>query len=329
MSTPTARTSKRGPHHLPEVALYRGPSAIGVVGGGTYQDLFGYHWACVWDKSRGLVLYKEIGGVWAEQTSPSPLPPLHTTDRHISVQSDQAARPVIAWERSEVIWVWFWNPIISAFELENVGAGVDPVLLIDAQLNGITGNSDVVLFYLNQNRQTIHYRLQRDRWAIQYTLTSLPEPMYLDQAVALPWRYELWLGNDAIPSYTLRSALYPVDAGSEHLSSSVIPLDGHYLPARLDSTAFEALAGRIEPRPGVYMPAAIYPVPRTEALAGQIEPQAGVYALAVIRANPATEALAGQVEPTSGLYALAVIRANPATEALAGQIEPLPGRYHL
>lgn len=327
--TPTARTSKRGPHHLPEVALYRGPLAIGVVGGGTYQDLFGYRWACVWDKSRELVLYKEIGGVWAEQTSPSPLPALQKTDRHISVQSDQAARPLIAWERSGTLWVWFWNPVASAFELENLGPGVDPVLLIDAQLNGITGNSDVVLFYLNQNRQTIHYRLQHDRWAIQYTLASLPEPMYLDQAVALAWRYELWLGSDTTPSYTLRSALYPVDVGTEHLQGAVTTLDGVYLPARLDANATEALASQVEPRPGAYMPAALYPLAQTEALAGQVEARPGVYASAVIVANPATEALAGQIEPRAGLYALAAIRANPATEALAGQIEPLPGRYHL
>ncbi|GIW25786.1 hypothetical protein [Meiothermus sp.] len=324
-----ARTSKRGRHHLPEVALYRGPAAIGEVGSGSYADLFGHKWACVWDKARGLLLYKEIGAVWAEQTSPEPLPTLQKTDRHLSVQSDQAARPVIAWESSGTLWVWFWNPITAVFDLEGVGPGLDPVLLMDAQINGITSNSDVVLFYLSPSRTTIHYRLQRDRWGIEYTLATLPEPMYLDQAIALPWRYELWLGSDTTPSVALRSALYPVDVGTESLNSTVSPLDGHYLPARLDNSASEALSGQIEPRPGTYMPAAIYPLARLEALAGQIEPRPGAYALAVIRANPATEALAGQIEPRPGAYALAVIRANPATEALAGQIEPRPGAYAL
>ena len=304
MSTPTARTSKRGPNHLPEVALYRGPQTIGAVNSGSYNDLFGYNWALLWDKSKGLVLLKEVAGQWLEQTSPEPLPALQKHDRHITAQSDQAARPVIAWERSQTLWIWFWNPFLSTFETENLGAGLDPVLMMDAQLNGITGNSDVVLFYLSPDRQTIHYRLQRDRWAIQYTLASLPNPMYLDQAVALPWRYELWLGSDTTPSYTLRSTLYPIDVGTERLQGAVAVLNGLYLPARLDASAAEALAGQIEPRPGVYMPAALYPLAQTEALAGQVEPR-------------------------SGLYALAVIRANPATEALAGQIQPLPGRYHL
>jgi hypothetical protein len=224
--------------------------------------------------------------------------------RHIALCFDQAARPLIAWERNSHIWVRFWNPIANAFELEHCGPGVDPVLLMDAQLNGIIGNSDAVLFYLNQNRQTIHYRLQRDRWSINNTLTTLPQIMYLDQAIALPWRYELWLGNENTISYTLRSALYPVDVGTEYLQGSVNAVDGRYLPARLDASANEALAGQIQPRPGVYMPAAIYPNPATEALAGQIQPRPGQYALAVIRANPATEAMAGQIQPLNGRYYL-------------------------
>jgi hypothetical protein len=325
----TAKTSKRGKHHLPEVALYRGPVAVGVVGNGSYNDLFGHQWALIWDKARGLVLAKNVAGQWLEQTSPEPLPELQKNDRHISAQSDQAARPVIAWERQGILYVWFWNPVTTTFDLELLGPGVDPVLLIDAQLNGITGNSDVVLFYLHPNRQSIRYRLQRDRWAIEYTLTALPEPMYLDQALALPWRYELWLGSAATPSHTLRSALYPIDVGAERLAGSIWALNGAYLPARLDASATEALAGQIAPQPGAYMPAALYPLVNTERLGGQITPQPGQYALAVIRANPATEALAGQIAPQPGQYALAVIRANPATEALAGQITPLDGRYHL
>ena len=324
----TAKTSKRGKHHLPEIALYRGPEAIGVVGGGSYNDLFGHQWALVWDKSRGLVLAKNVAGAWVEQTSPEPLPMVQKNDRHISAQSDQAARPVIAWERQETLYVWFWNPITTRFELEMLGSGVDPVLFIDAQLNGITGNSDVVLFYLHPDRQSIRYRLQRDRWGIEYTLAALPEPMYLDQAVALPYRYELWLGSETTPSHTLRSALYPIDVGTERLAGTIAALNGVYLPARLDASATEALAGQIAPRPGAYMPAALY-LASTERLGGQITPRTGRYALAFTQANPATEALAGQIIPHTGQYALAAIQANPATEALAGQITPLNGRYHL
>lgn len=248
----TLKTSKRGPHHLPEIALYRGPVAVGVVGDGSYADLFGYQWALAWDAGRGLVLLKNESGVWVEQTSPEPLPALQRTDRHLTAQSDQAARPTIAWERNGAVWVWFWNPISSSFELENLGPGVDPVLLMDAQLNGITSNSDVVLFYLHPDRQSVRYRLQRDRWATEYTLAALPEPMYLDQAVALAYRYELWLGSDATPSHTLRSALYPVDVGTERLAGAVEALDGAYLPARLDASATEALAGQITPLNGSY-----------------------------------------------------------------------------
>ncbi|WP_119341494.1 hypothetical protein [Meiothermus hypogaeus] len=326
MITPIAHTSKRGRHHLPEVALYRGPQAIGVVGDGSFSALFGFSWACIWNK--GLKLYKEAGGTWLEQNSPEPLPQLQNTDRHLSCQSDQAARPMIAWERSGSVYVWFWDPVAVQFDVENLGPGVDPVLLMDAQLNGIVGNSDGVLFYLDSSRTEVKYRLQRDRWATEYSLALLPEPMYLDQAIVLPWRYELLLGNETTPTYALRSALYPIDVGTEYLAGQVNALNGTYLPARIDAAALEALAGQIEPRPGSYAPAAIF-LSATEALAGQIEPRPGTYALAVIRANPATEALAGQIEPRPGTYALAVIRANPATEALAGQIEPLNGRYHL
>ncbi len=321
-----AKTSKRGPFHLPEVALYRGPQTIGAVNTGSHSDLFGYNWALLWDKGRGLVLLKEVAGQWLEQTSPEPLPALQKHDRHLTAQSDQAARPVIAWERSQTLWIWFWNPFLNTFELENLGAGVDPVLMMDAQLNGITKNSDVVLFYLSLDRQTIHYRLQRDRWATPYTLATLPQPMYLDQAVALPFRYELWLGTDELASFTLRSVLYPIDVGTEFLTGTINILDGTYLPARIDASGTETLASQISPQPGVYAPAAIYTL-ATEALAGQVEPQSGVYALAVIRHGPATEALAGQIEPQSGVYALAVIRHGPATEALTGQIAPLNGFY--
>lgn len=211
MSTPTARTSKRGSHWFPELALCKGPSAEGQTGAGTYFELFGYNWALSLDDANQLHLSQEQGGTWVEVTPLVPLPVLSGTARHITMAFDQAARPIIAWEDAGQIYLRQWDVGTSSYLTRGPWPGRDPVLWWDYPLDRVMfpasiqagNNSDVLLFHIAGSQ--VGYRLQRESFATWHPLTALPPGYYLDQVVMTGSGYGLALGNDAGEAIYLNS----------------------------------------------------------------------------------------------------------------------------
>ena len=85
---------------------------------------------------------------------------------------DQAARPVIAWQNGNQVFVRQYDVNISDYQIFTF-AGVDPVLLMDATINADTPNSDVLLGHLSITRDSFVMRAQRELYA---TARSLPVP---------------------------------------------------------------------------------------------------------------------------------------------------------
>ena len=200
------RTSKRQRHHLPEVAFSRGPlGEEGVTGDGSYLALFGSNWALVQHQGDKLLhLYQaEPGPEWADRGI-IPIPHQGREIRHISLCFDQAARPVVAYERQHDVWVRQWDAGLGQYVMRGPYPGVDPVLIQDAEVNFYSPDSDVLLFYLSRDRRSLQMRVQRETFAVERTIETYPTERILDQGISLPYQWEL-LGD----GITIRSDTYP------------------------------------------------------------------------------------------------------------------------
>lgn len=96
----------------------------------------------------------------------------------VDLAFEQAARPVVSLEIAGAIWLFWFDPIPADFALDNLTAGRTPRLLLDDLVD--SNNSDVLLFYINNNK--IQYRQQRDRYATAYDtpVTGVGDNYYLE-----------------------------------------------------------------------------------------------------------------------------------------------------
>jgi len=223
------RVSKRVPSEtwFAELATAPGPQAIGVTGDNSYQALFGREWALEWSvEDDHLRLYQESAthpGEWQRVTSPLPPvfdSPLPATARRVTFCFDQSARIIVAYEHEGVVKVTRWDADTNQY-LQNVSfAGADPCLAMDATWVGRIPDSDVLLFYLSPDRQTVLCRVQRETYAIEHELHAYDAPVILDRAYRLPWRYQVLLADAAGEplDHALISSQYPI--------RTVVALDG-------------------------------------------------------------------------------------------------------
>ena len=87
---------------------------------------------------------------------------------HISLAFDQLARPVICATVGNSILLWWYDPVVPAHVLTTVSAGSKGfVYLDDSRDYYLSGQSDIMLIY--QKGETAYYRLQRDRFLVEYT----------------------------------------------------------------------------------------------------------------------------------------------------------------
>jgi hypothetical protein len=334
-----ARSYKRGKLLIPEVRLALGPVAEGVTNSGSFADLFGYHWALALDKSGTLHLLRQSAGVWGEVVPLSAFPVLGVQARHIALAFDQAARPVVAWEVSSQIFIRQYNGGSGVYVTRGPFAGCDPVLIMDATVNGDVPSSDVLLGHLSSTRDEFVLRAQRELYAIPRVLT-VPTNSVLDATFSKNYAVQFYgVGADGM-AWFIGSELYPVlalenlssgavfapmsgsydpvviiyDANFENLSSGAVfaPMSGSYDPVVIIYDAnFENLSsGAVSaPATGSYDPVVIiYDAVLSNLTSSAVSaPMSGSYDLAVVVHNGILENLSSGVisAPTGGVYALA------------------------
>jgi len=218
--------SRRGKHYIAEVALARGPREMAVTGSGSFEELFGYAWMALLDRGeRRLRLFqaRDAGVPWAIGAAASALewvevqvPALpHDTKelRHLGLAFDQSARHVVAYERAGEVWVRQWDPGSGQYVMRGPWPGVDPVLIMDAEVNFYVPDSDVLLFHLSDDRTRLNMRAQREDYATEHVVNDLGGEAYLDQAIAASLRVHLAGSMADAPTESglgARSQLYPL-----------------------------------------------------------------------------------------------------------------------
>lgn len=322
-----AKSSQRGSFWFPELALCKGPSSEGVTGGGTYFELFGYNWALSLDDSGQLHLSQEQAGAWVEVTPLVPLPVLSQTARHISLAFDQAARPVIAWEDTGQVWLRQWDVGTNSYLTRGPWPGRDPVLWMDATINGYIPDSDVLLYHLSLDATQVLQRIQRQVWNPATTVYSGSEPLWLDQATLLGFSFQLVGAKQSGEIFALRAAPYPV-RWTEGLAGVgfISPATGQYQPVvlvqnlptdNLSSISFipppagsyDALGGPLTQNLG----------PDFLMVSGFTPPSSGQYQELVIVQTLPTDSLANInfSPPPTGSYALSVVVTQQPTQDLS------------
>lgn len=322
-----AKVSARGPYLFPELVLCKGPSAEGVTGSATYAELFGYSWALSMDDSGELHLSQQQGAAWVEIPPLTPLPVLPATARHIALAFDQAARPVIAWEDSG-IYLRRYDPGSSSYQNLGPFAGRDPVLFMDATVDGYIPDSDVLLYYLSADARAINQRVQRQVWATESQKYAGPDALFLDQATLLGFSFQVIAAKQSNGEVVaLRAAPYPVrwtdglttqsfaapNAATyslvvipENLGPDALTLIGFTLPTTgsYDATGASLITERLGP----------------DGLTAQsfTPPGSGTYLEIVVVKTLPTDSLTTQsfTVPANGAYTLTVIAQTEPTDNL-------------
>jgi hypothetical protein len=206
-----ARAYKRGSRFVPEVAKCLGPQAEGITGDGSMLALYSRPWVLILEKSGILKLGRYNGANWIQVTPLSALPalPRDGDARHISMSFDQAARPVIAWEENQKVFIRQYDGSSGQYVTRGPFAGVDPILWADAQVLQSSTDSDVIVFCLNPDRDAIKYRLQRDQFSIESNLLAVIPNSRFEAVVTETYRYKLILSEPTNTLLMLVSSSYP------------------------------------------------------------------------------------------------------------------------
>ena len=202
---------RRGSFLYADIALCLGPLDHARTDKGTdLASLFGYAWA-LFEEDGALRFYRYRSNRWfisgfVDVPNAS----------HVALAFDQSARDVVAYVNGfgNQIEIRYWDEAQRKHVFRSF-PGVDPVLINDVLAHYRLEDSDVVLFYLSQDRTKVLARIQRERYDTPREVATLNEPAYLDQAVPLPYQVQLLLSREA-ESLTLTSELYPYTGGLEH-----------------------------------------------------------------------------------------------------------------
>lgn len=191
----------------PELVTAPGPLALGNPQNGTYRDLYGASWALALYRG-GPQLFQARAGVWVDRTDPDALGELVKGGvRHVSLAFDQAARPVLAWERDGAVYVRQWSAQAGRYVTRGPWAGRDPLLTTDALAGHPVADSDVFLLYLDGG--AVVSRVQREAYEQPRPLAAAPGGAVLDQIVPAPAQLQVIGAAGAVP-LVWRTPLYDV-----------------------------------------------------------------------------------------------------------------------
>ena len=303
------KVNTRGSTYFAEVAFAPGPQTEGDTGDNDVSVMFGDEWMLTLWNDWVLELYKWNGSAW-ERRNPLDHPlfgegvTLPEGARHVTMCFDQSARLIVAYELDGTIHLTRWDTTTNQY-IQNVeAAGRDPLLFMDATVMFVIPGSDVTLFYLSGDRETLHHRQQSDIYATQYTDKALGAAYRLDQIVPLNYAAQLYLGDEAgaAAAQPLTVALYPVYA-AEQFAVSGEGRDGAYELAVVRGEGAEQFGVAAEALDGEYLSPVLTHL-QTEAMTVDAEARDGSYVLLAIRRSGA-ETFAVSAEARDGSYELA------------------------
>jgi len=199
-----------------ELRLTKGPTTIGQPGDRTYGDLYSRDYLVFLDQTGRLRMYVSTGTSWApvaEDLYPQPPHPGNQI-RHIAVCFDQNAKPVLAYELDNRVYVYQWNETTQQYTTYGPFPGVDPVLIQDATISFYPPDSDVLLLHLSTDRTRLIMRVQRESYGTPREAATFSRPVLLDQANAFPYYGQVvgsYVDSPNRTGFAVLTNLYPVN----------------------------------------------------------------------------------------------------------------------
>ena len=144
----------KNPHELE-----LGPLVLSASGGDISAAwwLFEYEEGVVW-ASR----YNQTNGQFENKAAVVSVP----TVKRLSATFDQLGRPMVFYDTGTELRLYWFDPVLTENTTTVFGEGKYPFATFDIRWDTSNPRSDVTLFYIRS--KTIYYRLQRDRYSIEY-----------------------------------------------------------------------------------------------------------------------------------------------------------------
>lgn len=156
----------------------------------------------------------------------------------IDLAFTQNGDPVVVAQRSDNLWIYWYDPIIPGFIFQDFGLGRNPRVTIDDPVD--TTNSDVEVFYISSSANAIVYRTQRERYAIENVtpITGISfkyiEEVYRGRGLRL---HVVYSNHDPVTgTYSLgylNSMLYPYKMDAEEINVSNESISGLVVLAQI------------------------------------------------------------------------------------------------
>ena len=94
----------------------------------------------------------------------------------VSLEFDQLGRRMVAFESMGDVFLLWYDSQAGGTVVTNWGAGYNPFIVTDTyRRTGGSGDSERLLFYVDNTTKQIVYRRQLDRFTIEYTLPDAPQ----------------------------------------------------------------------------------------------------------------------------------------------------------
>lgn len=284
----------------PRICTVPGPDTLGVGQPGHFTARWTF-----WFGSAGVRIVKKAAVFDPGDAMGEPCEVFTDELRnHLSACFDQNSRPVVAVENADGSIELRKRQAGS--ETRYLWAGRQPQLFFNWQVLYYSAESDVVCFYLKDDGRTIYARMQRDDFAVEYTMNLLHcDLQSLEEVIADSQRVKMFCRTTGGRAVTLTSRLYPPFPATGR--------DAGYLSATLVS------GGHIQ---------AVFPVQAEADLAsGAITLFGGAYTLA-IAATAAAESAEHETGFPEGDYFQQVFGADAGQDAGAVEAGIYGGAYY-
>ena len=127
-------------------------------------------WKAELDVGTGTIYVFPAEQVRSNQSSTVVLTDNHITE--LSLAFDQVGRPIIAYVANQIPKLYWYDSVLGAQTTTDFLGIKSPVVFLDDKRPEASGSNDVVLCYIKDG--SLYQRLQRDRFSIEYLLTTLP-----------------------------------------------------------------------------------------------------------------------------------------------------------
>jgi hypothetical protein len=229
-----------------KTAFTLGPIETGSVESGLFNKV----WRFRADDQNRILYSVEEGGGWSEEKV------LFTYVGQPVIEIDaafeQQGRPNVVVQRntgtnnSPQMWLYWFDPFISNFTFQNLGNGRTPRISLDDWPT--TTASDILVFYIDDEINTIRYRVQNDRFNVIYnTPITNTQNIYLEKvAFGSDFRYRVTYSerNTNTGKYELKqlaTKLYPIPVIEPlQITGSLVSIEIKNFPVYSQSVSAES-----------------------------------------------------------------------------------------